>query len=326
MVVLADQGRDLPEKGPISRLPLLRALTSRDPAQSLAMVKSVSRLKESFQPDVVLIFYLGPSVVFHLQTKRFSNAPTLVALHGSLPLGVEKGASLLGRAIEKADWVTACSRHTLSEAIKFHPTLANKSSVILNALEEPAVPVSPLSFDPPRLIYAGRLSREKGVDVAIAAFRRITERFPDALLQLAGDGPEREDLRRLVSDYDLEDRVVFLGAVPPQEMPELMANSSVVLVPSRSEGFGLTALEAAQMRRPVVATRVGGIPEVVVDNITGVLVAPEDPVGLADGISRMIENPEAAEEMGLRACRRAKKTFVWDAYVDAYDRRLAALE
>ena len=121
----------------------------------------------------------------------------------------------------------------------------------------PDLEPTPPPFDAPRVLYAGRLVREKGVDVAIDAFAAITTRFPKAHLVIAGDGVTRQDLEQQVVDLCLQDRVEFVGWVDPEKMPALINSSTIVVMPSRwEEPFGLVALQAAQMARPIVATRV----------------------------------------------------------------------
>ena len=115
------------------------------------------------------------------------------------------------------------------------------------------------------------------------------------------------------------DPVEFVGLVVPDKVPALIDTATMVVMPSRREGFGLVALEAAMMARPVVATRVGGLPEVVKHNETGMLVPNGDKDALADAMVYLLTHPEYATEMGQGARRRAIKEFSWQRNVDAYD-------
>jgi glycosyltransferase involved in cell wall biosynthesis len=106
-----------------------------------------------------------------------------------------------------------------------------------------------------------------------------------------------------------------------------MAQATLVVVPSRVEGFGLVALEAAMMGRPVVATNVGGLPEVVQHEATGLIVDADDMGAFVRAIERLLDDPSAAREMGARARERALGRFAWPQHVGAYDalyRRLAS--
>jgi glycogen(starch) synthase len=199
------------------------------------------------------------------------------------------------------------------------PGISARSSLIYNGIEAPALVLQPISFDPPQLLSVGRLVQEKGFDLALAAFASIRARFPTASLVIAGDGHEGEKLRRHASDLDVSAAVRFAGLVGPDTVTELINNATVVLIPSRLEGFGLVALEAALMARPVVATRVGGLPEIIIHGETGLLSEPEDAQALAENVEFLLSHPEQAERMGQAARARAEKEFGWSRYVDAYD-------
>src|SRR5207244_1285250 len=158
-----------------------------------------------------------------------------------------------------------------------------------------------------------------GFDIAVTAFASLVRRFPGARLVIAGDGPERTKLEQQISELGLAHRVELAGAVTPCEVPALLNTITAVLLPSRQESFGLVALEAALMARPVVATRVGGLPEVVVHEQTGLLVKPEVPEALAAGLTYLLAHPHTAVHMGQAARQRAQDRFSFERYVADYD-------
>ena len=179
---------------------------------------------------------------------------------------------------------------------------------------------APLSFDSPRLLCLGRLVEEKGFDVALVAFASLLARYPEARLIIAGDGPARPDLEQQASTLGIWDAVEFTGWVAPEKAPELINTASVVVIPSRwQEPFGLVALEAALMARPIVATRVGGLPEIVVHQRTGLLVENENSKAISEAIAFLLDRPETATRMGREARIRVLKEFSWRAHVDSYD-------
>jgi len=154
----------------------------------------------------------------------------------------------------------------------------------------------------------------------------VRARLPTARLIIAGDGELRGDLERRAAALGVADAVELTGWVQPCDVPALLNRASVVVVPSRCEPFGLVALEAGQMARPVVAFRVGGLPEIVADGRTGLLVDEGNSAALAAAILRLLLNPGEAAEMGRRARERAK-TFSAVRYADAFValyRRLAS--
>jgi glycogen(starch) synthase len=194
-------------------------------------------------------------------------------------------------------------------------------------LDVPALLPQPLPNDLPRLLCLGRLAAQKGFDLAITALASIAGRFPNARLIIAGDGPERPALERQVAGLGLADSVDFTGWVSPDEVLTLINRATMVVMPSRWEGLPSVVLQAAMMARPVVATRVSGLSEVVVHQKTGLLVEPEDLNGLAEAIAWLLDRPETAARMGQAGRRRVQEEFSWARCVDAYDalwRRLGA--
>jgi glycosyltransferase involved in cell wall biosynthesis len=157
--------------------------------------------------------------------------------------------------------------------------------------------------DPPEVLYAGRLSEEKGVLELVEATRGMR-------LVVAGDGP----LRARVP--------AARGFVPNDELQGLYARAAVVTCPSRREGFGVACLEAMAHGRPVVATRVGGLRDLVVDGETGLVVPPRDPEALRAALRRLIADPDLRRRLGAAGRQRARERFSWDAVtsavVDAY--------
>jgi glycogen(starch) synthase len=166
----------------------------------------------------------------------------------------------------------------------------------------------------------GLLIHAKGFDVAVSAFASLARRFPRLRLVIAGDGPARRDLETQAVELGVSRLIDFVGWVSPERIPALMDRATLVVMPSRwEEAFGLVALEAALMARPVVATRVGGLPEVVAHGQTGLLVEKEDPPAMADAIACLLDDPESAANMGKAARLRAQDMFSLKRHVDAYD-------
>lgn len=170
------------------------------------------------------------------------------------------------------------------------------------------------------MLCLGRMSQEKGFDLALAAFAPLVKRFPHARLVFAGDGPTRHKLEQQAAALGVAQFVEFLGWVSPDRIPALFNTCTAVVMPSRHEAIPLVALEAALMARPVVGARVGGLPEIVLHQQSGLLVDKEDSTALAQAIAYLFEHPERAAQMGQAARDRVQRDFNWEQHVDSYDR------
>jgi glycosyltransferase involved in cell wall biosynthesis len=157
------------------------------------------------------------------------------------------------------------------------------------------------------LAYIGRLSHEKGPDLLIRAMGKTARRFPDVMLLAAGDGYLRESLESLAAEMGIGDHIRFLGF--REDAKAIMANSTAIVIPSRNEAIPRTLMEGMLMGRPVVAAAAGGIPDVIEDRISGVLVLVNGAEALAGGICRVLADPVSAMRMGERARIRIRKDF-----------------
>lgn len=159
----------------------------------------------------------------------------------------------------------------------------------------------------------GRLSREKGQRVAIEAMFLVVKDYPSARLVLAGVGPDQEELETTAKALGTENNVQFAGFV--QNVRHLMSACDAVMVPSLKEGFGLAAVEAMALERPVVASQVGGLPEIVVPDETGLLVKPNDPQALAQALLSLANNKTQASEFGAAGRHRVEERFYLDKQI-----------
>jgi len=321
MVIAPKTHEELPEKEsyrsiPIYRFPFRNNLNDRNLDQLIGMRAKIAGLKRAFAPDLVHINAVGVDNFFHLTTAQAYRAPVLVTLHGKWP---KQADAVVEKTLRCADWVVGCSAAILDEGRKLVPEITSRSCVIYNGVEVPSISPLLLPFDPPTLLCLGRLAPDKGFDLILPAFEVILRCFPRARLIVAGNGSDRETLERQVMDRGMHRAVEFVGWVAPWAVPDLINSSTLVVMPSREDSFPLVALEAAMMGRPLVATHVGGLPEVVVPMETGLLVDKEDCDGLVKAISFLLERPELAVAMGKAAQKRIETAFSWEKHVDAYD-------
>ncbi len=155
------------------------------------------------------------------------------------------------------------------------------------------------------VLCVARLVPKKGVDALIEAFALLRDRFPSRRLEIIGDGPLRAELARLAAQRGIADRVAFLGPRPREDVERAFDRCSIFVLPCRiardgdRDGMPTVLLEAMARSVPVISTRVGGIPELVQHEQTGLLVAPDDPSGLARAIARLLDDPSLAHQLGI---------------------------
>lgn len=183
----------------------------------------------------------------------------------------------------------------------------------------------PESSATPTFGVAARLSPEKGVDVFLEASALVHREVPGARFLVGGDGPERPSLGALIEALHLGDCTTLLGR--QENMPAFYAQLDAAVLPSRMEGLPMALLEAMASGLPVVATTVGEVPQVVQDEQTGLLVAPENPNALAEAMLRLALDPRRRAEMGAQGRNRVIAEFsgnrMMAAYLGVYEQALA---
>lgn len=170
------------------------------------------------------------------------------------------------------------------------------------------------------LLSVGRLVERKGNDKVIKALPEVIQNIPNLVYLIAGNGPCKEPLKKMVEDLGLEENVRFIGYVPDNQLPKYYNLCDVFIMPSRTEkgdpeGFGIVYLEAGACGKPVIGSRMGGIPDAVLNGKTGILVDPLDEREIADAILELLSDENKANQMGEYGRRRAEK-LNWEAASD----------
>lgn len=167
-----------------------------------------------------------------------------------------------------------------------------------------------------------------GIEYLIRAFHQVRKRHLGLPLKLliVGGGSLEHSLKVLASDLDLDDCTVFTGEVPYEDVPKYHNMLSVSVSVSNSESFGVAIIEASACEKPVVVSNVGGLPEVVQDGVTGIVVPPRDVTATADAIERMVLNEDLRQKMGRAGRERVKRLYDWNnnvsQMIDIYKRIL----
>ncbi|CAN5275172.1 glycosyltransferase family 4 protein [soil metagenome] len=171
--------------------------------------------------------------------------------------------------------------------------------------------------------WIGRMTAVKRTDDVLVAFKRVREEGVDALLCMVGDGPDREDLERRAHELGVIRDTIFLGY--QEDVAQFYSAFDALVLPSSNEGTPVSAIEALAAGRPVVATRVGGVPDVVRDGEDGFLVETGDTDGLAERLTRLARDPALRERMGKEGRARVLSRYAVDRLVGDVDRLYRSL-
>jgi glycosyltransferase involved in cell wall biosynthesis len=299
-----------------------------------ATKKHFVRVMNDFRPDVINVHFPDAQMAFVTALRRQFDFRLVVSLHGhdierwcssESPAVQEPGAKIgaqpLRDLLNEADAVTACSASLLSQARLLEPMVAAKGQVVYNGIDLKRFNRTTRYHHPrPYILSYGRFTATKGFDLLIAAFAKLVAGHAQVDLILAGAGEDETLLKKCVNEAELGDRVHFPGKVPPEVIVELLNGCLFLAVPSRSESFGIVALEGMAAGKPVVATNVGGLPEVLA-GADALLVQPDNATELATALERIQVRLLSDPEFGARnreLAARFSTTRMTEGYLQAY--------
>jgi glycogen(starch) synthase len=307
------------------RVDSLRPLLQQDPGGMLRAKQRITRIISDFDPDLIHIHPCGPELSYYLLTQAKRPLPTLVTVHNNysrVGLSFSQTTSF-GRALRSAERVTTVSDEARSWLLSEAPELTPKTSTVHNGIQSAPIKVAPLSWDPPTVLWAGRVEPQKRLDVLLTAFVDVAAQHELARLRIVGGGTQLEAMRALAASLGIADRVDFTGRVEPDAVPAMFNESTLFALSSDYEGLPMVALEAAQFGRPMVCTDAGGTAEAVIPGETGLVVDPGNPQALAAALLDLLGDRAKTEQFGAAARRFIEQSFSLRACAEAYERLYA---
>ena len=260
-----------------------------------------------------------------------------------------RAADLIESQLEGVDLVLGCSNFITNNIRIRYPELAERCETLFNGVDAyyfqgAAESAPPADNRPMRLLFVGRISPEKGVHVLIDAFKHVLRKYPRIQLDIIGPrwvafkpfiDPLDKDLclKKLNGFFEkpasyfqfLKDKlspaddgkVNFIGAIPHHALLYYYRRSDILINPSLCEAFGMSLVEAMACRCPVIATRVGGMIDIISEGQNGVLVERDDPKALAEAILELLCNPERRQAMGIYGRQKILELFTWQRIADS---------
>lgn len=325
---------------PIVRMRLLSPCSSSHPLRAALrflgeLPASLYRLRRTLRKNrvaMVNVHYPSPAALhfYILRMLRLYRGKIVLSVHGQDVAGAarSKGFSrACWRSLFRlADRIVACSGALAGEVVAFDAELSGRVVVIHNGVDEQVMKdsrdasfVLPELDDTPYILNIATFEQKKGQDVLVDAFRRLASEFPQHRLVLVGRSGETVDgLKRQISQYGLDDKVYVYEDVPHKHVAAFLENASLFCLPSRIEPFGIVLLEAGLFNIPIVATRVGGVPEIIEDGLHGRLVEAEDSEALAASMHASLSDPETSARYADTFRRRVVEEFTWDKAFSRY--------
>jgi glycosyltransferase involved in cell wall biosynthesis len=275
--------------------------------------------------DIVNIHYPLSNGLYFTFLRRLLRFKLVISIHGTdlMPKGIpqDRYSKPLQLLMNSADWLVAPSRSMLDAVLTKFPGFQTRSSAVHNAVDMTEFePDEPGELQRGQHILCIALHHpRKAIDVLIKAFKIFNQTFTGVELWLVGDGPITSQLEDLVHQLGLTEQVKFLGGQGRPAVRKLLRQCSFLVLPSRDEPFGIAILEAFASRKPVVASAVGGIPEIIENGKNGILVEPENPQALCHAMMTMWTDHELAESLACAGYATVKQHFQWEIAAARYE-------
>jgi L-malate glycosyltransferase len=313
---------------PVSNYPLFEY-----PPYDLALATRMSEVAEYYELDLLHVHYAIPHSVSALLARQMLAArgrklPFVTTLHGTdiTLVGLDRSYLPITRfAIEESDGVTSISQY-LKDKTLVEFQIKNPIAVIPNFVncdvykpldDREAARAKYASAGEKILLHLSNFRPVKRVTDVVKVFAKIVESVPARLL-LVGDGPDRSSAEWLAHNLGIQDRVAFLGK--QESVNELLPVADLMLMPSELESFGLAALEAMACRVPTIGTRVGGVLELIDDEVTGRLFPVGDTDAMANAAVELLTDPEQLEEMGRAGRASAQARYCSSRIIPLYEK------
>ena len=295
------------------------------PPYTVSLASMIFRISEQHSLDLVHVHYAIPHSTAAMLARMMTGVPYVVTLHGSDVTILGGDPSFLPVntfSIENADGITAVSEYLVEEA---HDGLGIKKdiSVIPNFVDSNAFSPAPPDADERRrdrrvvIIHVSNFRPVKRVQDLVVAMETVVKKAVDARLILVGDGPERQKVELMVDELGLRRNVLLTGY--RRDVLNLLRCSDLLVLCSEIESAPLTLLEGMSSGLPVIATDVGGIPEIVADGRNGFLVPQNSPGALAEKILELDSDKELRLKMGEEARRTVLERFTAEKVVPEYE-------
>lgn len=301
------------------------------PLVFLATMFRLARIVRSERPQIVNVHYLGRNAFYAVILRRLLSFKLVLNVCG-YDLDRYAGSSRIVKfyiraVLRNADLVLSYTEDQLRNAESISSGVRLKSAAVGQGVDlQEFNDSTPYVHTSPYILAISNFLYRKGVDLLLTAFAHVRRDHMDLDLILVGEGEERIRLEALARQLGISDNVVFFGRTNRSDVGSLLKGCEFLVLPSRSESFGMVLIEAMLVGKTAVATRVGGIPEVLGDGERGLLVDPESAESLARGILRLLDDSQLRTRLSNEVAQWVSQEYPWPAvaerYLKGYERAL----
>jgi glycosyltransferase involved in cell wall biosynthesis len=282
--------------------------------------KTIDKIHEIFQFDIIHAHVALPDGYAAIKLATKYQIPVITTVHGA---DLYLTAEINSKCKQKVASVFSRSNKTVFvskklEQIAKEKTISNVESIVIGngvSFEKQGTTkhrTTTTENKPPTIFSASYLITRKAIRYNLLALAEVLKKHNNVIYKIAGDGPEQENLRKLVNDLGIHKQVQFLGMLSHQETIEQMFAADIFSLPSWDEAFGVVYIEAMAEGKPVIACKGEGIEDVITHGKTGLLVKPKDVESLTDAFDFLLSNPDKAISIGERAKKLVLDNFTWE--------------
>ena len=289
----------------------------------LAIRKLARTLYQEYPFDLIHTHVALPSGYVGTKLAKIYKVPCMLTIHGKdLQTTVHinhKCQKTIRSILEKTESIILVSEKLKRRITELFPNVLSKCEVIPNGVNIILNQNKPLLIKQQTYILSvGNLYQSKGTEINLLAFKEITRDFPECSYLIIGEGPEKDHLKRLAKELNIEDKVIFLGKVPHNEVLAYMKSCTIFSLPSWMEAFGIVYIEAMSLGKPVIACEGEGISDTIEHFKTGFLIPPNNVETLVETFTLLLSNAQLRTEVGNNAKQLASTTFSWKKNVLHY--------
>ncbi len=294
-------------------------LDNRTPLKFAGIVEVIQK----FNPDIIHIHNLVSLEIIYLNlflNRKDAMIPTVCTIHDLATLNRVVALLKKDEAIPRLDCIVSPSRYIDSFLRGISLEFRKNVKIIYNGVPE-KLPLEHTTFKKLHLLFAADLNEHKGAVILLNAWSKICKKYPDVTLFIAGEGAAKEFIEQYAKTSGIGQQVVFTGWLSQNELHEYLSADCVFVMPSMlGEAFGLVAAEASMAGAAVIVSRIGALPEIVEDRVSGLVVTPGDTNSLVQAIEELINDEELRRKFGIAAKKRAQKLFSMEKSVDEYEK------